>query len=227
MITRSTASAALRIGMLPVSILLPAGIFDWWQAWVVIGQYLLYAIGMWIWLSMHDPRLLRERLRGTLHQPDQPGWDRAILLGLSVTGVALLVVPGFDVVRYGWSDPLPFGAQLMAMAVHAPMLLALWWIARTNTYLSRVVKIDHQRRHSAVTSGPYAIVRHPMYAVVAVLAVAFPVALGSRWGLVPALPFVALLVLRTALEDRLLRRELDGYATYATRTAYRLIPGVW
>jgi protein-S-isoprenylcysteine O-methyltransferase Ste14 len=96
-----------------------------------------------------------------------------------------------------------------------------------NTYLAPVVKIDHEREQLVITDGPYAIVRHPMYSAIIVLVIAFPTALGSRFGLIPALLLVLLLVIRTIFEDRTLRTELPGYPEYTSVTRYRLIPGVW
>ena len=97
----------------------------------------------------------------------------------------------------------------------------------TNTYLSQVVKIDHDRGHRVITSGPYAIVRHPMYTAVILLFVAFPLALGSRLGLIPAFFLIFLLIVRTILEDRTLHIELRGYSEYAKNTRYKILPGIW
>ena len=97
----------------------------------------------------------------------------------------------------------------------------------TNTYLSQVVEIDHEREHHVITGRPYSIIRRPMYSVVIVLYMAYPVALGSRFGLIPALLFTLLLIIRTILEDRTLHTELSGYPEYAIETQYRLFPGIW
>lgn len=98
---------------------------------------------------------------------------------------------------------------------------------RENTYLSQVVKIDKERGHHVITTGPYALVRHPMYTVVIVLLFAVPVALGSRFALILAVFLTVLLIVRTCLEDRTLHIELEGYVEYANKTHYRLIPGIW
>jgi protein-S-isoprenylcysteine O-methyltransferase Ste14 len=98
---------------------------------------------------------------------------------------------------------------------------------RENTYLSQVVKIDKERSHHVITTGPYALVRHPMYTVIIVLLFAVPVALGSRLALILAMFLTVLLIVRTYLEDRTLHAELEGYPEYAKQTLYRLIPGIW
>ena len=98
---------------------------------------------------------------------------------------------------------------------------------RENTYLSQVVKIDQERGHQVVTSGPYALVRHPMCTVAIILLLAVPVALGSRFGLILSIFLTLLLIVRTYFEDRTLHAELNGYREYAMQTRHRLIPGVW
>jgi protein-S-isoprenylcysteine O-methyltransferase Ste14 len=103
----------------------------------------------------------------------------------------------------------------------------LAWIMKENTYLAQVVKIDEERGHKVITTGPYSWVRHPMYFVVIILLFAVPVALGSRYALIVAALLTILLVVRTCFEDRTLMRELEGYPEYAKKTPYRLIPGIW
>lgn len=107
------------------------------------------------------------------------------------------------------------------------LLLLLGWVMRENTFLSQVVKIDKDRGHKVVTTGPYAVVRHPMYIVVIILLFAVPVALGSRFALILAAFLTLLLIIRTNFEDRTLHEELKGYPEYAKQTRYRLIPGIW
>jgi protein-S-isoprenylcysteine O-methyltransferase Ste14 len=107
-------------------------------------------------------------------------------------GISLYIVPGFDVVRFGWSEPFPGWIQVAALVAHTPCFLFLGWVMLTNTYLSQVVEIDHEREHHVITGRPYSIIRRPMYSVVIVLYMAYPVALGSRFGLIPALLFTLL-----------------------------------
>lgn len=226
-LARLLVTMVLRMGLFPVVFLWPAGTWRWWEAWTVIAIYLLWAIALVVFLLRHDPALLAERMKGSPVQEGQKGWDKVVMVGMLVVGIALLLVPGFDVVRFGWSTRLPLWAEVTGMALHLPCLLGVMWVMRENTYLSRVVKIDEERGHSVITTGPYAIVRHPMYAFVLPLLLAMPLALGSRWGMVAGAAMGVLLVWRTALEDRTLHAELDGYPEYAKETRYRLVPGVW
>jgi protein-S-isoprenylcysteine O-methyltransferase Ste14 len=220
-------SLALRMAAFAVALLWPAGTWRWWEAWALIGLWLAFAGAATVFLSRHDPALLAERLKTSPVQKGQKTWDKVLMLLMFVAGLGIYIVPGFDVVRFGWSEPLPVWVEVLAMVVHVPGFLFIGWVMRENTYLSRVVRIADERGHHVITTGPYALVRHPMYCAVIVMLFAVPVALGSRFGLIPAALMVALVVVRTFLEDRTLHAELPGYLEYAKETRYRLIPGIW
>jgi protein-S-isoprenylcysteine O-methyltransferase Ste14 len=217
----------IRMTLFAVALLWPAGIWYWPEAWAVIGLWSSFEVAMTHYLLRHDPALLAERLKLLPLAKEQKAWDKVVMLLFFVAGIGLYIIPGFDVVRYQWSEPLPVWMRIVAMFVHLPCFVILGWVMRENTYLSQVVKIDQERGHQVVTSGPYALVRHPMYAVAIVLLLAVPVALGSRFGLILSIFLTALLIVRTYFEDRTLHAELNGYRDYAMRTRYRLIPGVW
>jgi protein-S-isoprenylcysteine O-methyltransferase Ste14 len=210
-----------------IALMWPAGTWKWWEAWVLVGLWSLYGLVIINYLLRKDPALLAERLNLVPLQKEQKAWDKALMLLFFITGIGLYLVPGFDVMRYEWSDPLPLWVRIVAMLVHIPCLVLLGWIMRENTYLSQVVKVDRDRGHKVITTGPYAVVRHPMYTVTIILLFAVPIALGSRYALIVSLCLTVLLVVRTYLEDRTLHVELDGYAEYAKQTVYRLIPGIW
>lgn len=220
-------SLFVRMSLFAVALMWPAGTWRWWEAWVLVGLWTVFVVVATIFLTRHDPELLEERMKIVPLQQGQKIWDKFLLSLIFVVGTGLYIVPGFDVVRYEWSEPLPVWAEVVAMAIHLPSFLFLGWIMRENTYLSLVVKIDEQRGHQVVTTGPYAIVRHPMYTAVIVLLFAVPVALGSRFGLIPAAVLTVLLIVRTQFEDRTLHTELVGYPEYVKQTRYRLIPGIW
>ncbi|MCB1937306.1 MAG: isoprenylcysteine carboxylmethyltransferase family protein, partial [Nitrosomonas sp.] len=154
-------------------------------------------------------------------------WDKLLMSVFFIGGIGLYLIPGFDVMRYEWSEPLPEWMRILALLIHLPCFLLLGWVMRENTFLSQVVKIDKDRGHKVVTTGPYAVVRHPMYIVVIILLFAVPVALGSRFALILAAFLTLLLIIRTNFEDRTLHEELKGYPEYAKQTRYRLIPGIW
>lgn len=220
-------SLIVRMTVFAVALLWPAGTWWWWEAWALIVLWMAFAVATIVFLSRHDPALLAERLKASPVQKGQKPWDKVLMLLMFIVGIGIYIVPGFDVVRFGWSEPLPVWVEILAMVLHIPSFMFLGWVMHTNTYLSRVVKIAHERGHHVITTGPYAIVRHPMYSAVIVMVFAVPVALGSRFGLIPAVLMVVLLLVRTYFEDRTLHTELPGYPEYAKETRYRLIPGIW
>lgn len=220
-------SLVMRMFFFAVALMWPAGIWWWWQAWVIVVIWSGFTATMVAYLLSNDPALLAERMKFVPLQKDQKFWDKVLMSLFIVVGIGLYIIPGFDVVRYEWSDPLPLPTMIIAMAIHLPCFFILSWVMRENTFLSQVVKIDEERQHEVITTGPYALVRHPMYFSVILLLFALPLALGSRFGLIPAVFLAVLLVVRTYLEDHTLQVELTGYIEYTKQTPYRLIPGIW
>jgi len=220
-------SFVVRMTLFAIGLMWPAGTWRWWEAWVLVGLWTVYGLVMMIYLLRHDPALLAERLKYVPLQKEQKVWDKVLMLLFFIAGIGLYLLPGFDVIRYEWSEPLPLWMRILAMVIHIPCLVLLIWIMRENTYLSQVVKIDKERGHKVITTGPYAVVRHPMYIVAIILLFAVPIALGSRFTLILSLFLMVLLIVRTYLEDRTLHAELSGYPEYAKQTIYRLIPGLW
>jgi protein-S-isoprenylcysteine O-methyltransferase Ste14 len=162
-------------------------------------------------------------MRGPI-QKDQKGWDKVFTVSTIPVFIAFVVVLGFDAVRYEWSDT-SFAVKVAGFAAMPPMMILTFLVMRENTFLSKAVKI--QEGHRVVTTGPYAVVRHPLYVAVILLMVSMPLALGSLYALIPAGVLIVMMLIRTALEDRTLYRELPGYPEYAQRVRYRLLPGVW
>ena len=220
-------SLVVRMFLFAVALLWPAGTWQWWEAWALVGLWAIYGVITVHYFLRHDPALLAERMKLVPLHKEQKVWDKVLMLLFFIAGIGLYLIPGFDVMRYEWSEPLPVWMKIIAMLVHLPCFLFLGWVMRENTFLSQVVKIDKDRDHQVVTTGPYALVRHPMYTVVIVLLFAVPVALGSRFALILAVFLTLLLIIRTYLEDRTLHAELEGYPEYAKQTQYRLIPGIW
>ncbi|MCP5017247.1 MAG: hypothetical protein GY938_18565, partial [Ketobacter sp.] len=193
----------LRMSLFAVALMWPAGIWTWWEAWVMVGLWLVFGLVMLYYLIHDDPALLAERLKLVPIHKEQKSWDKALMAIFFIAGIALYIVPGFDVVRYGWSEPLPLWMKVVAIVIHIPCFFGLVWVMRENTYLAQVVKIDEQRGHHVITTGPYAWVRHPMYTIAIILLFAFPVALGSRYALLLAAFLTLLLIVRTYLDSAL------------------------
>ena len=220
-------SLIVRMTMFAIALLWPAGTWQWWEAWILIGLWAAFAVATIVFLIRNDPALLAERMKSSPVQKGQKRWDKVLMLLMIIVGIGLYIIPGFDVVRYEWSESLPLWLEILAMVLHVPGFVFIVWIMHENTYLSRVVKIDEERGHQVITTGPYALVRHPMYSAVIVLVFAVPMALGSRFGLIPAVLMAVLMIVRTVFEDRTLHTELTGYPEYAKQTPYRLFPGIW
>jgi protein-S-isoprenylcysteine O-methyltransferase Ste14 len=202
---------------------IPAGSLRWPEAWLFLGFYFSWSIPLVLWLQKHNPELLQERMKGPI-QRDQKTWDKIFVAATMPSGIAFLVMLGFDAVRYGWSNP-PLYLKVIGFATLIPCGRLLSKVMRANSYLSKSVRI--QDGHQVISTGPYAVVRHPMYVAVFAMLLAVPLALGALYALIPAAVTAALMVLRTALEDRTLQRELPGYREYSERVRYRLVPGVW
>ncbi len=210
-----------------LALMWPAGTWRWWEAWVIVALWFTYGVVMVPYLLRHDPALLSERLKLVPFHKEQKSWDKVIMLLFFIAGVGLYLMPGLELVRYQWSEPLPLWIRVLSMLLHLPCFVILGWVMCENSFLSQVVKIDTERHHHVATGGPYAVVRHPMYTVTIILLFAVPAALGARYALLLAVFLTVLLIIRTCLEDRTLHNELDGYSVYAKRTRYRLGPGIW
>jgi protein-S-isoprenylcysteine O-methyltransferase Ste14 len=140
--------------------------------------------------------------------------------------LARYIFAGLDF-RYGWTGGFPAGVQIAALAVSLLGYAIIPWAMANNRFFSQIVRIQSDRGHSVSTGGPYRLVRHPSYVGMILFELAMPVMLASWGSLLISLGNVILLVVRTALEDRTLSVELPGYAEYAVKTRYRLLPGVW
>lgn len=203
---------------------IPAGSVAWPMAWAYLFVSGVNIALTLVLLAIHDPALLWERMS---RRQDAKGWDKILVpLIAIVLPMAMLIIAGLDR-RFGWSAPIPIGVQIAALVAILPALAVLIWAMLSNTFFSAHVRIQHERGHRTVDTGPYAIIRHPGYAAGIWADLMLPIALGTLWGLIPMGLVIVLLIVRTWLEDRTLMDELDGYRDYAARVRYRLVPNVW
>ncbi len=201
---------------------LPAGRLDWTWAWVLLGLYLaMIALNALVMFRL-NPEVIARRAEGE----GQKGWDRIVGGLWAIAGLAGLVVAGLDV-RFGWSAPLPLAWHLAGAAGYTLGFALFSWAMASNAYYSTVERVQADQGHTVCTTGPYRFVRHPGYVGAILQSLVAPLLLGSLWAFVPGALAAALMVVRTALEDRALRAELPGYAAYARSVRFRLIPGVW
>jgi protein-S-isoprenylcysteine O-methyltransferase Ste14 len=200
-----------------------AGTARWVEVWIFLGAYVAGVAGMVIWLKKHDPALLRER-RSV--KKDVKHWDRVIMGLYTVALAAFFLVVPLDAVRFGWSR-VPWAVKAPAFLVVLLSSAVIFWTIRENAYLSKYMRIQKDRGQSVCATGPYKVVRHPMYAAIIPAFFCLSLFLGSLYGLIPAAAISVLFVLRTALEDRTLQQELEGYREYAGRVRWRLVPKIW
>jgi protein-S-isoprenylcysteine O-methyltransferase Ste14 len=217
------ARVALTLGFLVALIFVPAGTLKWPEAWTLLGLYLAVAFGVMLWWKRHSPGLLRERMS---RKKEAKSWDKAIMRIYTLVLLVLLVLPGLDAVRFGWSR-VPLGPKILGFLGYIPAMAFALWAMKENAFLSDVVRIQGDRGHTVCTTGPYRVVRHPMYTGVILFFLCFPLSLGSLYSYIPAALIAVLFVIRTALEDKTLKAELPGYAEYAAKVRFRLVPGVW
>lgn len=200
-----------------------SGRWCWPLAWAYLGCYSAILVAGSIFAIHRDPDFTSERTRA---KEGTKTWDKWLSGPLfSPLWLALYIVAGLDQ-RYGWSPDL----TPVAIAAVVVSGLGYWipvWAMRTNPFYGRFVRIQTDRGHTVVTTGPYRFVRHPAYAGLIVFMLASALALESLWALIPAAMVVVVLIIRTALEDRTLLAELPGYLEYAQRTRFRLLPGIW
>lgn len=213
----------LRIGVavpfVALLIILPSGRWDYWQGWLYLLILFIPMFFVLAYLLKNDPVLLERRMRSREKEAAQRR-----IIGLFILYFLLVfTLPGFDV-RFGWSNMPPW-VSLLANGLVLTGYLVFVWVLLTNSYLSRVVEVDAGQK--VITTGPYAIVRHPMYAGISLLYIASPVALGSWWALIPALFIIPLLIARIRNEEQVLLHDLPGYEDYIRKVKYRLLPGVW
>jgi protein-S-isoprenylcysteine O-methyltransferase Ste14 len=203
--------------LLPAFFLVTGGSLVWWEAWVYCAIVLVPMTLFVLRTLPRDPAFLERRL--TMREKERT--QRRLVTWSMPAFVALMLVPGLDR-RFGWSAvPAAAAADALVLAGY----LGVLWVFSVNPWAGRT--IDTIPGQQVVTTGPYAIVRHPQYASSSQVYLATPIALGSWWGLIPAALCVAVLVVRIGNEEAVLLRELPGYAEYRAKVRYRLIPGIW
>jgi protein-S-isoprenylcysteine O-methyltransferase Ste14 len=219
---RAVAGFAVLFAALAAALFGPAWSFDYWQAWLFLAVFATAGAGVTIDLARRDPALLARRVKaGPAAEPTpRQKWIQGLA---SLAYLAVFVVAGFDH-REGWSH-VPGAAVIAGDALVALGMFVVFRVFRANSFTSAVVEVS--RDQPLVSTGPYAVVRHPMYAGALVMMLGVPIALGSWWGLVPVAAMVAVIVARLLDEEALLATQLPGYAEYRRRVEHRLVPGVW
>jgi protein-S-isoprenylcysteine O-methyltransferase Ste14 len=197
----------------------PAGSIAYWQAWLYLAVLFIPMAAVLVYLLRHDPALLERRMRVREREQQQRR-----IIGLSLVWYVLVyLIPSLDF-RFSWSA-VPVWLVLLSNLLVLLSYGFFFLVMKENSYASRVIEVSAGQ--SVIDTGPYAVVRHPMYLAVGLLFLVSPLALGSYWAVLPGLMIVAILVARIRNEEAVLLRDLPGYPAYMQKVRYRLLPGVW
>jgi protein-S-isoprenylcysteine O-methyltransferase Ste14 len=220
--TRALAGFAKLLGILGLFLFIPAWSFNYWEAWVFLAVFAAPVLLITLYFLRKDPFLIERRLTAGPLAEKRP-LQKVIQALASLFFILVLAIPGFDH-RLHWSH-VPAS---LAIAADAAVLLGLgivFYVFRENSYTSAVVEVA--AKQTVIATGPYAVVRHPMYSGGLLLFFSMPIALGSWWALSAALPALVVIILRLRDEEKLLRESLSGYRAYCRKVRYRLIPCIW
>src|SRR5215471_12876782 len=205
-----------------VLVFLPAGTLDYWQGWLFLGTFAASTVGFTVYLARYDRPLLERRMKaGPQHERERS--QKIIVSLILLAFFALIVLSALDY-RFGWSPVSPV-VSILGNAAIVLSFLFIFWVTRVNSFAASNIRVEHDQR--VIDTGPYAYVRHPMYAGAIWLFVGMPLALGSWWSVGLIVLVVPVLLWRLLDEERILDRDLPGYTEYKQRVRYRLIPYVW
>jgi protein-S-isoprenylcysteine O-methyltransferase Ste14 len=224
MIAKWLSQTLIWIVAMGALLFVPAGTLHWLAAWVFLATLAVIGLlGGW-WLARTDPALLAERMR-PLMRAEQPAADKKFIVVFGLTALIWLVAIGLDTRRQAFGVPIARQAIGFAMMIGSSVFIM--WVLHENSFASVVVRLQTERGHRVVSTGPYAWVRHPMYSGIILLLVGSSLLLGSWWGVAISPLFAVLLAVRAGIEERALIAGLPDYAGYAARVRYRLAPGLW
>ena len=221
-VTRWLIKEPMGVVFVAVSLFLPAGRWDWGWGWALVAVYAAWVGATTLLLIRRNPELLAERVAT---RKRAKGWDMVLMSIFGLTSLARTIVAGLDV-RWGGTQ-MPLAAHLAGLVAATLGQALVVWATVANAYFSKVVRIQEDRGQTVVSSGPYRYVRHPGYVGTIAFELGTPFLLGSWWALIAGVLGALLMIARTALEDRTLRAELDGYAEYSQTVRARLLPGIW
>lgn len=222
---RAIVQMAAVVFVMPLIPIIISGKWDWWEVWVyAVFSSISFVISR-ILAARRHPDLIVERSRFMAAKDTKP-WDMILAPLLAFGSIFILVVAGLDRL-YGWSNLFSVGARIAALVAIMLGYAFSSWALIENRFFSGTVRIQTERGHHVVSSGPYRIMRHPGYAGALLGYLPVPILLNSLWAFIPAILLLIVLVVRTALEDKTLQAELPGYREFAQKTRYRLLPGIW
>ncbi|MBR1247220.1 isoprenylcysteine carboxylmethyltransferase family protein [Bradyrhizobium sp. AUGA SZCCT0169] len=201
-----------------------AGTLHWPGAWACLATSAALGPACGLWLAKTDPALLAERMRLTARE-EQPAADKKFMLVFAAAGLIWFVAMGLD--RRMQASDVPLALEVLGLVMYLLSTGFIMWVFRENSFAAPVIKVQAARGHHVISTGPYAFVRHPMYSGIMLFFIGVPLLLGSWWGVALAPLFAILFAVRARIEERTLIAGLPGYADYAARVRYRLVPGIW
>jgi len=217
---------AIFVLVTPMVLFASAGRLDWWMAWAYTGLVIAATRVSRVVVARKNPDLLAERAQASEGEGIKP-WDKVIVPLIAIYGpIVTCIVAGLDI-GFGWSPQVPLALKLAALIIVELGSVVSTWAMVANKFFSAYVCIQEDRGHTVATGGPYQYVRHPGYAGGLLAWLVTPAMFGSLWAFMPAGIVVFATIIRTALEDKTLLEELNGYRDYAQQVRYRLVPGVW
>jgi protein-S-isoprenylcysteine O-methyltransferase Ste14 len=207
------------IPVLFLILFLPAGTLDYWEAWIYLAVLLFPMSIVMIYFIKKAPEFLVRRMRFREKEETQ----RRIISLAYIPFLIQFILPGIDK-RLGWSN-IPILIAILADIFVITGYLFIISVFKENQFASRIIEVDKEQK--VIQTGPYRLVRHPMYLGALIMYLASPIALGSYWAIIPALFIIPVLIARIIDEEKILEKELEGYSAYKLNTKYRLIPGIW
>lgn len=222
LIAKGLGSLAALILVMAALIFIPAGTLRFWQAWVFLAIYFASSLVIMLYLAMKDPVLLQRRMRGGPTAEKQP--TQKIIMSITSLGfIGLLVVPGLDH-RFGWTR-LPPSIEMIGDALVVLGFLGVLRIFKENSFAFSTIELASDQR--VISTGPYTLIRHPMYTTALAMLIGIPIALGSSLSLIIIVAIIGALVWRLLDEEKFLAANLPGYVEYQKQVRHRLIPWIW
>ncbi|WP_294344076.1 isoprenylcysteine carboxylmethyltransferase family protein [Prosthecochloris sp.] len=222
-IVRRFIQILVLFGILSAVLLFSSGHTDWLWAWVFIGIYIGSTVFNSIALLKRRPEIIAERSMTQIEH----GWEKLIGgLWALLYFLAVQLIAGLDM-RYGWSADIPLNVHIVGVICFFTGTGLFSWALLENAFFTTASRIQKERGQTVCMSGPYQYIRHPGYLGAIIQSFAAPMLLGSFWALIPGFLSALLMIVRTKMEDKMLRQELIGYEAYAERTKYRVFPGIW
>ena len=225
MLLRVVAQTVGWVVFMGILLFAAAGNWRWPQAWAFLIIFTLASVAFCSWLMKRDPALLAQRVSSPV-QKDQPLWDKVFMSGIIVAWCLWLVFMGLDAQRFGWSH-MPLWVEVFGALLILTGFAGVVPVFAANSFAAPVVRVQDERGQRVIDTGPYALVRHPMYAAATLYLIGMPLLLGSWYGLIGTAIITLGIAWRAVNEEQTLKRELSGYEAYMGRVRWRLVPHVW